>query len=179
MKDHHVPDSQLCSSIIIVPAPLLHHPISSTSLPKHRPQISCKPFWLLSSIEMPSGIVLGLINNRAQSPTPCFGEYGELFWVVGYTKSVSFLEDIGFARHTHSQLDPAYISSQISCGDISKSRFRMQGLIVYPRLINKSAIAMKIVEALPLGEFHVGEDIPHHPLTCEQHPGPFSKIDRY
>jgi hypothetical protein len=33
---------------------------------------------------MPTGIVLGLINNRAQRPTPCFGEYGELFWVVGY-----------------------------------------------------------------------------------------------
>jgi hypothetical protein len=55
----------------------------------------------------------------------------------------------------------------------------MQGLIVYPRLINKLAIAMKIVEALPLGEFRAGEDIPHHPLTYEQHPDPFSKTDRY
>jgi hypothetical protein len=37
LKYRHVPSSQHCSSIIVIPGPLFHHPISSTSLPKHSP----------------------------------------------------------------------------------------------------------------------------------------------
>jgi len=38
---------------------------------------------------------------------------------------------------------------------------------------------MKVRWGICAGGFRAGEDIPHHPLTYEQHPDPFSKTDRY